>query len=184
MDATRIKLKNHIQHDDATLDELVYDVAVDQIHLDQPSDASPDAVPDVPAITLCYGPDTIKPARRIVRETEKQERAPEVYVQDHGDDSNLIVVFRVQPISARLLRVLMPKSDRVQYQKKLTEQTTLVLIAGGTVPKDTMEPFLGLYEQAKSFALNVALRVDHMRKRLWGTRLTVLSEGVPPGWGS
>jgi hypothetical protein len=184
MDAVRIHLQNHTYHDDATLDELVYNVTVDQIHLDQQSDSTPGAVPHVPAITLCYGPDTIKPARRIVQETARQGRAPEVYVQNHGDSSDLVVVFRVRPISARFLRGLMPKGDRVQYQKKMTKQTSLVLVAGGTVPKDKMEPFLGLYEQAKSFVLNVALRFDSVSKQLWGTRLTALIEGAPSGWGS
>ena len=146
-------------------------------------DRFPKPAPGVPAITLCYGPDTIKPARRIARETEKQGRAPEVYVQNHGENSDLVVVFRVRPISPRLLRALMLKRDRVNYRKKVTEQTTLVLVAGGTFPKDKMEPFLELYEQAKSFALNVALRLDHVPKQLWGTRVTALIEGAPPGWG-
>jgi hypothetical protein len=184
MDAVRIHLQNHTYHDDATLDELVYNVSVDQIHLDQQPDSTIGSTPNVPAITLCYDPDTVKLARRIIREIEKQGRAPEVYVQNHGDSSDLVVVFRVRPISARFLRGLMPKGDRVQYQKKMTKQTSLVLVAGGTVPKDKMEPFLGLYEQAKSFALNVTICFDHVPKQLWGTRLTALIEGAPPGWGS
>lgn len=183
MEIIDIKTNTRKFKGDEVLDELIYNIRVDQIHLDETNSKSKKPGQGYSSITLCYDERKAKPAMRIIKEASKQGRAPEVYIQEDGDQSNFVVVFRVQPISARLIRGLMPRNDQVRYGKQITNQTSLILAAGGTSSRHQLRAFQKAYQNVKSFSLNVAILLDQGRKQLWGTRLTVLFQGAPAGWG-